>query len=236
MAPKNASIPGFNRRASPRIKARDRRQPPHLRDGACRELLRSRGLHPGEYLRVSPSEIAHYAGVKQIPHQTESAAALGSCDLPRNARVVGFPENSRFPRASCLLAGMLEAWAGQKSFKRKDGKEVRPPSDDDPGNPTVDFHGERRSNQSHHSTTDPEAQLARKGPGKEAKLSFAAHALMDNRHGLAVGGCVNQATGRAEVEAALALVEQIAGWGRVTLGADKVTTAKSSCRNCASTV
>jgi len=116
---------------------------------------------------------------------------------------------------------LLEAWAGQKSFKRKDGKEVKPPSDDDPGNPTVDFHGERRSNQSHHSTTDPEAQLARKGPGKEAKLSFAAYALMDNRHGLAVGGCVNQATGRAEVEAALGLVEQIAGWGRVTLGADK---------------
>ena len=116
---------------------------------------------------------------------------------------------------------LIEAWAGHKSFKRKDGKDAKPPSDDDPGNPTVDFHGERRSNQSHQSTTDPEARLARKGPGKEARLSFAGHALMDNRAGLAVGGCVNHPAGRAEVEAALGLVEQIPGWGRITLGADK---------------
>jgi transposase len=116
---------------------------------------------------------------------------------------------------------LIEAWAGHKSFKRKDGKAPKPPSDDDPGNPTVDFHGERRGNQTHQSTTDPEARLARKGPGKEAKLSYAGHVLMDNRAGLAVGGCVNQATGRAEPQAALELVEGIAGWGRVTLGADK---------------
>jgi transposase len=115
---------------------------------------------------------------------------------------------------------LIEAWAGHKSFKRKDDKDAQPPSDD-PGNPTVDFHGERRSNQTHQSTTDPEARLARKGPGKEARLSFAAHALMDNREGLAVGGCVNQATGRAEPEAALTLVEGIEGWGQVTVGADK---------------
>jgi len=106
---------------------------------------------------------------------------------------------------------LIEAWAGQKSFKRKDGKQGSiPPHDDDPSNPTVDFHGEQRSNDTHQSTTDPEALLARKGKGKEAKLSYAAHVLMENRHGLAVNCCVTQATGRAEPEAALAMVEELA--------------------------
>jgi transposase len=117
---------------------------------------------------------------------------------------------------------LIEAWAGQKSFKRKDSKAAdQPPKDDDPGNPTVDFHGERRRNDTHQSSTDPEALLARKGKGKESKLSYAAHVLMENRHGLAVNCCVTQATGRAEPEAALAMVAEIPGWKRVTLGADK---------------
>src|SRR6266851_5460878 len=117
---------------------------------------------------------------------------------------------------------LIEAWAGQKSFKRKDSKPGEaPPHDDDPGNPTVDFHGEQRRNDTHQSTTDPEALLARKGKGKEAKLSYAGHVLMENRHGLAVNCCVTQATGRAEPEAALAMVQEIPGWHRVTLGADK---------------
>ena len=115
----------------------------------------------------------------------------------------------------------IEAWPGHKRFKRQDGKDPKPPPDDDPGNPSVDFHGERRRNQTHQSTTDAEARLARKGPGKEAKLSFGGHVLMDNREGLAVGGCVNLATGRAEPEAALKLVERIPGWDRVMVGADK---------------
>ena len=118
---------------------------------------------------------------------------------------------------------LIEAWAGQKSFKRKeDGKAAAtPPKDDDPGNPSVDFHGEQRRNDTHQSTTDPQALLARKGAGKEAKLSYAGHVLMENRHGLAVNCCITQATGRAEAEAALAMVEQIPGWRRITLGADK---------------
>jgi transposase len=116
---------------------------------------------------------------------------------------------------------LIEAWAGHKSFKRKDQREAKPPADDDPGNPSIDFHGEQRRNDTHQSTTDPEALLARKGPGKEAKLSFAGHVLMENRNGLAVDGCVTPATGRLEVEAGLELVEGIEGWGRVTLGADK---------------
>jgi len=114
---------------------------------------------------------------------------------------------------------LIEAWASHKSFKRKDGSDQQPP--DDPGNPTVDFHGEQRSNATHQSTTDPEARLARKGAGKEAKLSYAGHVLMENRNGLAVNGCVNLAEGRAEPEAAVAMVEELAGQQRITLGGDK---------------
>jgi transposase len=117
---------------------------------------------------------------------------------------------------------LIEAWAGQKSFKRKDGPAAEnPPQDDDPGNPTLNFHGEQRRNDTHQSTTDPQARLMRKGKGKEAKLSYMGHVLMENRHGLAVNGCLTQATGRAEPEAALAMVEEIPGWHRLTLGADK---------------
>jgi len=115
---------------------------------------------------------------------------------------------------------LIEAWASHKSFKRKDADQRSSPPDD-PGNPSIDFHGQRRSNDTHQSTTDPEARLARKGPGKEAKLSYAGHVLMENRNGIAVNGRVTQATGRAEPGAAIAMVEEIPGWHRVTLGADK---------------
>jgi transposase len=114
---------------------------------------------------------------------------------------------------------LIEAWAGHKSFKHKDGSDQQPP--DDPGNPTVNFHGERRTNATHQSTTDPDARLARKGPGKEAKLSYAGHILMENRNGIAVNGCVTLAEGRAEPKAALAMVEEIPGRHRITLGGDK---------------
>jgi hypothetical protein len=101
---------------------------------------------------------------------------------------------------------LIEAWASHKSFKPKEAGE-RPTdnpgnSNDDPGNPTVDFHGEQRSNTTHQSTSDPEARLARKGPGKEAKLSYAGHVLMENRNGIAVNGRVTEANGRAEPQAA----------------------------------
>ena len=114
---------------------------------------------------------------------------------------------------------LIEAWASHKSFKRKDGSDQQPP--DDPGNPTVDFHGERRSNATHQSTTDADARLARKGAGKEAKLSYAGHVLMENRNAIAVNGCVTLAEGRAEPEAAVAMVEEIPGQHRITLGGDK---------------
>ncbi len=144
----------------------------------------------------------------------EVAAEFFSAVLDQ-ARLQGLLSDEHFTVAGTLI----EAWASHKSFQRKDVDPKTPP--DDPGNPSVDFHGERRRNATHQSTTDPEARLARKGAGKEAKLSYAGHVLMENRHGLAVQGCVTQASGRAEPEAALAMVEKLPGWRRVTLGADK---------------
>jgi transposase len=114
---------------------------------------------------------------------------------------------------------LVEAWAGLKSFKRKDGSGQEPP--DDPGNPTVNFHGEKRSNQTHQSTTDPDARLYKKGSGKEAKLYFAGHVVMENRNGLAVAGRLTHATGKAEPETALELLEQIRRRTRITVAGDK---------------
>ncbi len=114
---------------------------------------------------------------------------------------------------------LLEAAASLKSFKSKDNKD-EPPADD-PGNPDVNFRGEKRSNDTHQSTTDPTAMLCRKGKGKEAKLGYAGHLLMENRNGLAVSACVTAATGTAEREAGVAFAEEISGHGRVTLGGDK---------------
>jgi transposase len=114
---------------------------------------------------------------------------------------------------------LVEAWAGHKSFKPKSAKGPNPP--DDSGNPTVNFHGERRSNETHASTTDPDSRLYRKSNGTEAKLSYSGHVLMENRNGLAVDAELTQATGRAEPEAALDMVGRIDGSKRVTLGADK---------------
>jgi len=117
---------------------------------------------------------------------------------------------------------LIEAWAGQKSFKHQDSNVAeRSPKNDEPSNPSVDFHGERRRNDIHQSTSDPDARLARKGAGKEAKLNYAGHVLMENRNGLAVNCCVTKASGRAEAQAAVAMVEQLPGWHRITLGADK---------------
>jgi transposase len=117
---------------------------------------------------------------------------------------------------------LIEAAASLKSFRRRDGD---PPtsSDDDPGNPSVDFHGEKRSNDTHRSTTDPEARLLRKGKGKEAKLVFLAHALMENRNGMLTDFQVTSATGTAERDAAPVLVDQAKarGFRPRTLGGDK---------------
>src|SRR6202034_2107490 len=132
------------------------------------------------------------------------------------------------PRVKRLLSSdhfsvdgtLIEAWASIKSFRRKDGDD-----DDRPGpgrNAERNFHKEKRSNETHQSTTDPEARLYKKGDGQPAKLCYMGHALMENRHGLAVGGGVSQATGTAERETALELIDgRRRATGRITLGADK---------------
>jgi len=114
---------------------------------------------------------------------------------------------------------LLEACASLKSFKKADGG--KEPPEDDPGNPTVDFHGEKRSNQTHASTTDADALLAKKGSGKEAKLSYSGHVLMENRNGLVADVEVLQANGTAERDAALVMIEAIEGDHQVTVGGDK---------------
>jgi len=113
---------------------------------------------------------------------------------------------------------LLEAWASLKSFRPKD--EGKPPTGGEK-NPSIDFHGQTRSNDTHQSTTDSESLLAKKGSGKEAKLCFAGHVLMENRNGLVVDAVLTQATGTAEREAALSMLANIPGQHRITLGADK---------------
>jgi transposase len=117
---------------------------------------------------------------------------------------------------------LIEAAASLKSFRPKAGVGDQLPPDD-PGNPTVNFRGERRSNATHQSTTDPEARLAKKGKGREARLSFMGHALMENRSGLLVDFALTQATGTAERETAPKLLDAARqrGFHPRTLGADK---------------
>jgi transposase len=114
---------------------------------------------------------------------------------------------------------MIEANASMKSFKRKDG-----PKDPPPGrNAEVDFHGEKRSNKTHESTTDPDARLYRKGKGKPSELCYLGHVLMENRHGLCVDATVTRASGTAEPQAAIEMVRRSTrpARHRVTVGADK---------------
>jgi IS5 family transposase len=115
---------------------------------------------------------------------------------------------------------LIEAWAGQKSFQRKDAPP--PPPEDGGSNPAVNFHGEKRSNQTHQSTSDPEAMLYKKSRGSESKLSYLGHVLMENRNGLVVDTRLTRATGTAERDAALDMAARIpGGTRRVTLGGDK---------------
>ena len=138
------------------------------------------------------------------------------------------------PRVKRLLSAehfsvdgtLIEAWASMKSFKPKDGAND-PPAEGGGRNKEADFHGEKRSNETHVSTSDPEARLYRKGTGKEAKLCFIGHALMENRHGLFVDACLTPADGHAERIAALHMIEPRADRPRaITLGADKAYDAE----------
>src|SRR5450755_4758431 len=111
---------------------------------------------------------------------------------------------------------LIEAWASHKSFRRKDGQ-GKPPG----AGGEVDFHGEKRNNQTHESTTDPDARLFRKSQGSEAKLSYLGHVLMENRNGLLVQTFLTEAHGRAERDAAMLMAEAIPAGKRVTMGGDK---------------
>ena len=115
---------------------------------------------------------------------------------------------------------LIEAWASQKSFKRKDGGGA-PPADNDPGNPTVNFHGEERRNDTHESTTDPDARLARKSGSHEAKLAYCGNVMIENRNGLVVDTELLICSGTAERDAARMMIGSLEGSERVTVGADK---------------
>jgi transposase len=115
---------------------------------------------------------------------------------------------------------LLEAWASHKSFKPR-GATGKPP--DDPKNPTVSFHGERRRNDTHQSTTDPDARLFKKAVGREAKLGYLGHLLTENRHGLIVDTAVTAATGTGERDAAILMLGELPLTSRrITVGADKL--------------
>jgi transposase len=134
-------------------------------------------------------------------------------------------------RAKCLTSDehftvdgtLIEAWASLKSFQPKEEtkEDKQEPPCDDQGNRTVNFHGQKRSNQTHASKTDPDALLTRKGNGKEAKLSYTGNLLTENRNGLIVDTELFQANGTAERDAALVMLERIQTQGRITVGADK---------------
>ncbi len=118
------------------------------------------------------------------------------------------------PRVKRLLSSdhfsvdgtLIEAWASMKSVKAKDGS-GNPPPEDGGRNAEADFHGQKRSNETHASTTDPDARLYKKGKGKEARLCFMGHGLMENRHGLLIDACLTLADGHAERVAALHMIE-----------------------------
>jgi transposase len=147
------------------------------------------------------------------------------------------------PRVKALLSDehfsvdgtLIEAWASMKSFRPKDGSGAPP----GPGrNGERDFHGEKRRNETHTSTTDPEARLYRKGPGQPAKLAYLGHVLMENRNALVVDARLTPATGTAEREAALDMLSRRPGRRRLTVGADKAYDAAgfvAAARDCAVT-
>ena len=127
---------------------------------------------------------------------------------------------------------LIEAWASLKSFRPKgEDKDKRKPPDD-PGNPSVNFRGEKRSNETHESKTDPESRLARKAVGKETRLSYSANALMENRNGLLVDLLIEPADGYAERRAAITMLRALEKKKRITVGADKGYEAKSFIQDC----
>ncbi len=149
--------------------------------------------------------------------------------IVEQARAAGLMSDEHFTVDGTLI----EAWASLKSFRKKDEQPGDRPPPDDPGNPSVDFHKEKRSNDTHQSTTDPDARLARKGKGKEAKLSYSQHALMENRNGLLVDLRIAEANGTAEREVALEMMDdRLVGTRRITVAGDKGYDTKDFVAEC----
>lgn len=145
------------------------------------------------------------------------------------AQNAGLTSNEHFS----VDGSLIDAWASVKSFRPKNEKDDDQEPPDDKGNPTVNFHGEKRSNETHESKTDPEALLARKGPGKEAKLSYSLNGLMENRNGLLVDLRIFTADGTAEREAAIRMLEEaVPGSSRITVGGDKGYDTKDFVADC----
>ena len=160
----------------------------------------SPGIVSGCWTTTSPGSSSAWSCSKRGPKSDERRALHGRRHADRS---VGDPQE-----------------LPPKDEKSGKDDEAGPP--DDPGNRTVNFHGEKRSNETHESTTDPEAKLARKGNGKEAKLSYSAHALMENRNGLLVDFRIDEANGYAERQAALAMLDEtVCRHSPITVGADK---------------
>ena len=143
-----------------------------------------------------------------------------------------FEQVLRHARAQRLLSDehftvdgtLIEAWASQKSFKKKGSDTGNSP--DDPGNPTVDFKGEKRSNETHQSTTDSDARLYKKGTGHESKMCYLGHVMMENRNGLAVNARVTKASGTAERQTAAEMLGELPRKKGVTVGGDKAYDTK----------
>jgi transposase len=145
------------------------------------------------------------------------------------AQSAGLTSNEHFS----VDGSLIEAWASIKSFRPKDEKKCNEPPPDDKSNPTVNFHGEKRSNATHESKTDPDAKLARKGAGKEARLSYSLNGVMENRNGLLVDLAVLPADGYAERDAAIMMLEgSIPRNRRATVGGDKAYDTKDFVEDC----
>ena len=161
------------------------------------------------------------------------AAQLFFVEIYDLSRQEGWTSDEHFTADGTLI----EAWASLKSFVRKDGQDQKKSDSDkdDPGNPTVNFHGQKRSNQTHQSTTDPESVLYRKGKGKESKLCFGAHVLMENRHGLCAAITVHNPIAQQEPVVALTQVDETRDLHAAqisTLGADKAYHQKGFVSGC----
>lgn len=188
-------------------------------DREFREGSFDHSIFAKNYERVLSAEVAHLFFVEVY-------------DLARQA---GWTSDEHFTADGTLI----ESWASLKSFVRKDGgdqKKVAAAKDDDPGNPTVNFQGEKRGNDTHQSTTDSESVLYRKAKGKEAKLYFGGHVLMENRHGLCAGFTLHNPIADAESVIALRQLDEHTqlhpGTDPQTLGADKAYHQKVFVQGC----